>query len=140
MEMTRWRPFGELDSLERRMRRLFAEAGIAPAPLPAADVYETDGAYVVELEAPGFDEQDLAVETAEHALIVKGERSQATDEHEKTYELHERLERSFERRFVLPVEADMAKLEASFDKGVLRVRAPKVALTQPRKVAIGASA
>jgi HSP20 family protein len=62
----------ELDSIERRMRRAFEEFGFAPAFVPAADVYETDGELVVEIEVPGYEEQELEIELSDHTLTVKG--------------------------------------------------------------------
>jgi HSP20 family protein len=106
------------------------------APLPAADVYELEGQFVVELEVPGFAEQELEVETTDHTLCVKGERADTKEREEKSFRLHERLETSFERRFVLPPEVDTTKLEASFEKSVLKVKAPRLDMAQARKVAI----
>jgi len=57
MAATKWAPSPELDSMERRVRRLFEEIGFAPALAPAADVYETDDEFVVELEVPGYEEK-----------------------------------------------------------------------------------
>jgi HSP20 family molecular chaperone IbpA len=37
-----------------------------------------------------------------HVLAIKGERKETTDEAEKAFSLHERLERHFDRRFELP--------------------------------------
>jgi HSP20 family molecular chaperone IbpA len=44
------------------MRRLFEDVGVLPALAPAADVYETDGEFVVELEVPGFYAKELEIE------------------------------------------------------------------------------
>ena len=52
--VVKWAPFRELDTIERRMRRMLEELGVAPASLPAADLYETDKEVVVELVVPGF--------------------------------------------------------------------------------------
>ena len=41
MAIVKWAPFSELDSVERRMRRLVDELGFAQSPLPSADAYET---------------------------------------------------------------------------------------------------
>ena len=140
MEILRWTPFGELDSWERQMRRLFSEVGLVPAPPPAADVYDAGDELVVELEVPGFAESELEIETTDHILHIRGKREEVTDRKEKTFRLHERLEATFDRRFALPPEVDTAKLEAAFEKGILRVRAPKLELEPARKVPIGSSA
>ena len=137
MSLVRWNPLQELDAMERRMRRVFDEIGIAPAPLPAADVYETEGEYVFELEVPGFAEQELAVEVSDHTLTVKGERAERTEEEGKTFRHRERLAQQFERRFELPPAADTGKVAAEFKAGVLTVHAAKEAEAKPHKVTIG---
>ena len=136
MEVIRWTPFRELDLMERRMRRLLEDVGFGPVTLPAADVYETAQEFIVELEVPGFEEKDLGLEVTDHTLVVRGEVKEAKEEKEKTFLLHERLERIFERRFHLPEEADTEKLTATFKKGVLEVHAPKIVEAKPRKIAI----
>ncbi len=134
--IVRWSPFQELDSVERRMRRMFEEIGFAPTLLPATDVYETPEEFVVELEVPGFEEKELEIEVSDHQLTVKGERKEAREQKEKAFRLHERLERRFERRFELPVDTDTAHLQAKFVKGVLEVHAPKLVAPKPKKVEI----
>jgi HSP20 family protein len=136
MTLVRWNPLQELDAMERRMRRIFDEAGIAPAPLPAADVYETEGEWIFELEVPGFEEKQLTVEVGDHTLTVKGERLEKKEEKGKTFRLQERLAKEFERRFELPPEAETGKLAAEFKDGVLTVHAPKAKAATPRKIAI----
>src|SRR5512132_4628154 len=98
--------------MERRMRRWLEEFGFAPALAPATDIYETDDEFVVELEVPGFEEKELTVEVFDHTLAIKGQREKTKEEKAKEFTLHERLEREFERRFVLPVEADTEHLKA----------------------------
>jgi HSP20 family protein len=137
--LVRWSPFRELETMERRMRRMldeFGPVGFAGASMPAADIYEEDDAYVVEVEVPGFDEGDLDIEVTDHTLCIKGERKEEKEETDKAFQLKERLERHFERRFVLPDEADLAELTATYEKGVLHVRAPKAADAEPRRIEI----
>jgi HSP20 family protein len=124
--------------MERRFRRFFDEPELIPAPIPAADVYETDGEYVIELEVPGFQEKQLAVEVTDHTLLVKGDRAETKEKTEKAFRLHERLARQFVRRFELPPTAVTDKIAAEFKQGVLTVHAPKEEATTPHKVAIAA--
>ena len=137
MQIVPWSPFHELDAMERRMRRILDNASFTPASLPAADVYETEGEYVFELEVPGFEQKELAIEVNDHTLTVKGERTEEKQEEGKTFRLHERLANQFERRFALPIETDTDKIAADFTTGVLTVHAPKApAAAKPRAVAI----
>jgi len=136
--IVKWAPFWDVDVMERRMRRMLEDFGVAPAPLPAADLYETETELIVELEAPGFEEKELALEVTDHTLTIKGERMKEKEEKEKTFFLHERLEKHFERTFTLPPEADVEHIEAKFETGILEVHVPKVELAKARKIAIKA--
>jgi len=130
----------EFDAMERSFRRMFEGIPLMPAfvsPVsPAADVYETPEELVLELEVPGYEEKELGLEIRDHRLVVTGDREELKEETVKAYRLHERLERHFERTFTLPPEIDSEHVTAQFEKGVLKVHAPKIESLQPRKIAI----
>jgi HSP20 family protein len=139
MAIRKWTPFTELDSMERRTRRLFEEIGFVPVLAPAADVYETDEEFVVELEAPGYEEKELSVEVSDHTVAIKGAHAKKTEEKTREFALHERVELEFERRFILPPEADTEHMKAVFTRGVLEVHAQKLQAAKPKKVQIAKS-
>lgn len=134
--MVRWSPFQELVALERRMWRMFDDSGLPVVPLPAADLYESGDEFVLEMEVPGFKEKELQVDVSDHTVSVKGERTDEKEKEEKTFLLHERIEKSFERRFALPDEADAKRLAATFKDGVLKLTAPKASGEVKRSVTI----
>jgi len=135
--LEKYSPLGDLDVTERRMRRMFSDLlPFMTTITPAADVFETEKEFVVELDVPGFAEKELDIEVTDHTLVVTGERAEETEKVEKTLRLHERLEATFERRFLLPAETDSAHLSATYGKGVLTVHVPKLAAITPRKVEI----
>ena len=129
-------PWRELELMDRRARRFFEDLGIVSALSPAADVYETERELVVEIEVPGFEEKQLEIEVTDHTLCICGEREEETEKKEKSLRLHERLEKTFERRFVLPMDADLEHVSAEYKTGVLTVRMPKVTHETPRKIEI----
>ena len=136
MTIVKWTPFTELDSIERRMRRIFEEIGFAPGLAPAADVYETDDELVVELEVPGYEEKELSIEVSDHTLAIKGSREKTKEDETKEFALHERIERAFERRFILPSEVDTEHMKAVSANGVLEVHAEKLQAVKPKRVEI----
>ena len=138
MPIVKWTLFNELDPVERRVRHLFEQAGLAPTPLPAADVYETSDEYIVAVDVPGYEEQELAVELSDHTLAIKGRRAKTSDEKTKEFVLQERFERQFESRFTLPTGADANELKAVVTNGVLEVHAPKTGISESKKVAVRA--
>jgi len=134
--LVKWAPFQDLDIVERRMRRMLEDFGVAPAPLPAADMYETEKELVVELDVPGFDEKELVLELIDHTLTVRGERKLDKEEKDKNFYLQERIEKHFERRFLLPAEIDTEHIDARFKAGVLEVHVPKIEPAKPRAIEI----
>jgi HSP20 family protein len=134
--LVKWAPFSDLDVIERRMRRMLEDFGVGAAPLPAADMYETDRELIVELDVPGFEEKELALEVSDHTLTIKGERLAEREEERKSYYFHERLEKHFERRFTLPPEVDTEHIDAKFHTGVLEVHVPKIEPLKARRIEI----
>ena len=133
--------FPELDAVERRFRRLFETTPLmafVPGTVPAVDIYETPKEFVVELEVPGYTEDELSIEVSDHTLTVTGTREETKAGTDKTYRLQERLERTFKREFRLPQEADGEHVTAHFEHGVLEVHTPKLATKTPHKVSISA--
>jgi HSP20 family protein len=136
--LEKWAPLPDLDLVERRMRRFFEDAGLAPIVTPAADVYEAADEIVVELDVPGFDERELAVTVTDHTLTVTGDRKKEEEKKERAVRVRERLESHFERRFQLPMTADESHVHAEYHKGVLTLRVPKIAGAKPKTVTIEA--
>jgi HSP20 family protein len=99
------------------------------AMMPKVDVSEGKDAIEVTAELPGCSEKDIDVTLNEGVLTIRGEKKTERDEtdKEKNWHMVERSFGSFSRSIPLPFTPDSAKVEAKFDKGVLRVRLPKPA-------------
>jgi len=109
--------------------------------VPELDVRETDTAIIVEAELPGVDEKDITVSVANGYLTIKGEKRSESEQSEESYYVAERSFGSFQRSLRLPDTVDEDKIEASFERGVLKINAPKRADAQrsERKIPIGKS-
>jgi HSP20 family protein len=127
-------PFG---SLFREVQKTFEDfsqrtpfARFSPDMLsPKIDIAESKDAIDVMAELPGVDEKDLDITLADGMLTVRGEKKTERDEQDKDKNWHvvERSYGSFSRTIPLPFDPDPAKVEAKFDKGVLRIHLPKPA-------------
>ena len=142
--LQRWEdPFAGLTSLHSQLDDMFNEMfgtsrNQLQTTVPAMDVYEDEGKQLVaEVEAPGFSKDDIDVSVHEGVLEIRGEKSKREEEKDKkrTYMVRE-SSASFYRRIALPKHADGDKIEAHFDKGVLKVVVPYKELPQPKKVSI----
>jgi HSP20 family protein len=109
--------------------------------VPELDVRESTDAITVEAELPGVDENDVTVTLANGILTIKGEKRQEKEEKGESFHLTERSFGSFQRSIRLPDTIDDAKVEAKFDKGVLKVTAAKrpEAVKAQRKIGINKS-
>lgn len=92
---------------------------------PAADVCETEDAFVIEIDLPGVAEKDVQVWAQGRILVVEGERNVERTEKGRCAHLGERPAGAFARtfHFVHPIEAD--KIEYRMQDGVLAVTVPK---------------
>jgi HSP20 family protein len=141
--MTLWRPFRELDELQRRfedfmpfwpaLRRLpFDEREW----VPAIDMYEKDNKYIVKTELPGMKEEDIDVSVSAGRLTIKGEKKSESEIKEEDYYRSERSYGRFFRSIDLPSDADSDKIEASFENGILEVAIAKTETARPKKVLV----
>jgi HSP20 family protein len=103
---------------------MFARNG-GTAIMPQLDVREDDKTVTIEAELPGVSEQDIAVTLNNGVLSIKGEKKHEHEEKKDNYYLAERSFGSFERSLRLPDTIDEGQLDARFDKGVLKITAPK---------------
>ena len=143
MTLLKYSPFSDVDDMPgiRQMQdtfsRFFAEPNSRPWT-PAVDILETENELVAKMDIPEVELKDVDIRLENHTLTVKGERLEEKDEKDKTFYLHERLEKHFERSFTLPVDAEVEKVTATFDAGVLKVHVPKIEAAKPRKIEIAA--
>jgi HSP20 family protein len=135
------RPLAPIAALRREMDRLFET--FAPRMdfgawgegrfLPDSDYAETDKEIVVTAELPGVDLKDVEVSLQNNLLTIRGEKRSQRDEKKEHYQFAERAYGSFERTITVPEGIDASKVDAKFDKGVLKVTLPKPAELQGKR-------
>ena len=101
---------------------------------PLANITEDDNFYNITAELPGMDKADLEITIQEGKLEIKGEQKEETTE-EKEGELirREYHSSSYYRAFTLPENIDENAIEANLDKGLLKIKLPKVEPPEPVK-------
>jgi HSP20 family protein len=137
----------EMDRMFGRFERdwafpsLFGREGRTAGLLPELDVREGSNSIAIEVELPGVEEKDISVTLANGVLTIKGEKKLEKQEKGENYHVTERSFGSFQRSLRLPDMVDDSKVEAKFDKGVLKVTAAKKpeAVKGERRIAIGKS-
>jgi HSP20 family protein len=144
MELVPWRPFGELGSFRGEMDKLwdkfFGERplirGFSGEWLPSVDITETEDKLFVKAELPGLEAKDVNVSISGDLLIIKGEKKKEEEDKDEHHHFIERYSGSFQRSFRLPVNIQADKVEAVFDKGVLKVVLPKAEASKKKEIEI----
>ena len=146
MAIVRWNPTRDLTQMREEMDRLFGQflrrgegeeatwgQGLWAPPV---DIYETDDAFMLKAELPGFTKEDVNIEVHENRLIIRGERKRETEAKEDQYHRLERAYGRFERAFWLPTTVDAEHIQASFKNGILEMRLPKSEKAKPKQIPI----
>ena len=132
-----WEPFRELEKMHNRLASFFdrglpllegfpeAEELTFAAWTPRVDVVEDDGEYIINVELPGVEKDEVKVSVKDRVLSISGERKSEKEEKGKKYQRVERAYGAFMRSFTLPEDAAREKLNANFKDGILKVHIPK---------------
>ena len=143
--LTRFFPRNDLSRMQKEFDRLFSdffptfeggEGELKRSWIPSVDFSETKDAFLVHLDVPGIDKNDLVVNFRDGVLTVSGERK-AEVKNEDTN--HVRLERSFGhfyRSFNLPTAVRADKINATYKDGVLLIEVPKAEEVKPVQIKI----
>jgi|SRR6478609_4576169 len=105
--------------------------------VPPVDVYEDEQSLILKLEVPGVNEEDLNVSVENDTLTVQGERKFEKEEKEENFHRIERRYGSFTRTFKLPNTVDAEKVDAAYEKGILKITLAKRAEAKPRQIKVG---
>lgn len=100
------------------------------------DVYESDKAYRLDIEMPGFEKENITLDFKDGYLTVGVKSVEAEDEEFKLLR-RERFQGEASRQYYLG-EVDEKGITASYKDGVLSVLAPKVQPEEakPTRIAI----
>jgi HSP20 family protein len=140
-----WTPFRQLSSLRDEIDRLF-EAPLSSLTelsqpfsggwVPAIDVYEDRDNYVVKMELPGMNRDEIDISLHNGVLSITGERKDE-EKHEgaETYR-SERFFGRFQRSITLPAVVEAEKVNASYKDGILTVTLPKAEEAKPKQITI----
>lgn len=103
---------------------------------PAANIYQTETGFGIDILLPGYAKEEISVDIDGRHLTVK---SLDADTEKQTVENGKYIRRdfrksAFEVKYILPRTADLEKLEAKFENGILLVSIPKAEQALPKKI------
>jgi HSP20 family protein len=125
-------------SMQRNLQRTLDEVwnNLPAATTEAAsmsvrlDVKEDNDAFHITAELPGLSEKEVEVTFDDGLLTIRGEKKIEREDKKDTWHVIERTFGSFARQLSLPTTINSDKIDAKFDKGVLKITLPKSAPEQ----------
>lgn len=91
----------------------------------AVDIYQTDKEIVIMAPIAGVKSDDIDISITNEVLTIKGTRNIEKEIEEENYFTKECFWGNFSRAIILPESAELGKINASFDNGILEIRIPR---------------
>ena len=92
--------------------------------VPAVDIEEKDGQYLIMADLPGVKEEDINVSLKNGYLVINGQRQRDCSEGEKRQFMGERYYGRFERVFKLPEGVKEIEIKKEYKDGILFITIP----------------
>lgn len=138
MQLVQWNPSRALTTFPKLFDNLFRgdrfEDLFPSLWMPALDVAETDDEYVVKVELPGVNRDDVQITVREDTLTVRGEKKQENETKKSDFHRVERSYGSFQRSFTLPTTVKTDKIDATYKEGILTITLPKAEEAKPKSI------
>jgi len=145
MNIVNWTPFRDMEGFFDRYYNALGRAPFAGNDAemrkklewrPSVDISETKKHYLIKVELPEVEKDDVDVSVENGVLTISGERHYELEEESETKHRIESMYGRFSRSFTLPSDANEAKISAKSKNGVLKVRIPKSDIVQENKVRV----
>lgn len=147
MELTPWKPWlpsrkmGRYQNdMDRFLNRFFDDVMpdlmLEKEWVPRFNVSETKENLIIGAELPGLDAKDVDVNLTGDILTIKGEKKEEKKEDGEHYHCTEFHAGSFQRSYRLPTRIQIDKVDACFEKGVLKITLPKTEEAKEREINI----
>ncbi len=95
--------------------------------IPATNILENEQGFEIQLALPGMQKNDFKMEVEDNVLSVVYEKKEEENEKQDTQYLKREFElEGFTRSFSIPKTADIDKISARYDNGILYISVPKI--------------
>ncbi len=110
--------FRDYDDVEKKLY------GKHAAQLMKTDIHETDEAYELDVDLPGFKKEDIKLTLENGYLVIEAGKSLEKEKKGKAIR-KERYEGTMQRSFYVGEEVKEEDIKAKFEDGVLKLSVPK---------------
>jgi HSP20 family protein len=130
-------PLREMQRLQREMNRVFSGVGQnLSQEVPPINAWIGEGDVILAAELPGVDPTKVDISVVGDTLTISGSSEVETLQEGESYHRQERNRGGFSRTIQLPFHVEAGKVEAKYEKGILRITLPRAEADKPRKISV----
>lgn len=96
-----------------------------PQKLMKTDVRESDDKYIIDMDLPGYEKENISLEITDGYLNVHATSSSKVDEEKEKYIRKERFYGECSRNFYVGDNITEEDVKATFKNGILSIEVPK---------------
>ena len=89
------------------------------------DLKEKDGKYMLEIDVPGYDKEDIKIELQDGYLTVSAEKNEEKEDKHAKYLNRERFTGMCSRSYYVGDNLKEEDIKANFKNGILTIEFPK---------------
>lgn len=107
--------------------------------MPACNIKEKKNRYIVEVEIPGVDPDDVEIAINGNVMTIQGEKKEevTTEDQDEQMQVIEHRYGSFYRSLTLPDNIQTDNISADNKNGILYITLPKEKESKIRRIKIG---
>jgi len=102
----------------------------------AMDIIEQDKEFELLANLPGFKKEDVKISIQDNQLVIEATCDTKKEEKKGTMYRCERYSGNYRRTLYLPENADVSKIQAKMENGVLRLSIPKKEAAPQKEIVI----
>lgn len=130
-------PLREMQRLRREMNQIFSGLDHPLSQeVPPVNAWVGEKDVLVTAELPGMDAGKVDISVIGDTLTISGSRETEVLKEGESYHRQERSHGRFTRTLQLPFRVEAGKVEAKYERGILRLTLPRAEADRPRKIAV----
>lgn len=118
-------PFRDLEQVLDRVTDQLEQVEPGMRRRPRVDVEDVDDRFVVSVDLPGFEKDEIELQLRDDVLSIEAEHDEEHEESDARYVRRERRHEAVSRSIPLPESVDEDATTATYERGVLVVTLPK---------------
>ena len=144
MTLIRWAPDADVATLSDQVERLLAgvlsntSAGVA-SRIPPVDVRREGNTLEIDAAVPGFSPDEVILTADKGRLAIDAEKKAEAVRKDESFIRRERFVGRLYREVPLPDGADVERVDATLENGILRITVPLSENAEPKRIQVSAA-